>query len=217
MKTWKWMGGRGERRNMGRGVREPQISAAISSSLRVMPWEGAILSRGGWVCVRLCVYILLQSGDALISTVMCTNVLLGRSTELSCNTPSFYDSLLFFLWSLTGKDIISLTRHVSPINPVCFLRQLCVLPERSTTNSIQTWEKRSALKPWNSISRIICISWAILEHHRKFKWICCGSEISDTVNRWKQTQRFVLCNFSHRWRKAFTAKFMFQKRAFIPL
>lgn len=125
MKTWKWMGGRWERRNMGRGVREPQISAAISSSLRVMPWEGAILSRGGWVCVRLCVYILLpstiQSGDALISTVMCTNVLLGRSTELSCNTPSFYDSLLFFMkpdWK----------RH-NLVNQTCFPHQPCLFLE----------------------------------------------------------------------------------------
>lgn len=104
-----------------------------------------------------------------------------------------------------------------PVNPVCFLRQLCVLPKSSTTNTIQTWEKGSTLKHCNSISRIICISWAVLEHHCEFKWTCSGSELSDTVNRWKQTQRFVVCqcNFSHHCRKVSTAKFMSQKRSFI--
>lgn len=96
----------------------------------------------------------------------------------------------------------------------------CVLPGSLTTNTIQTREKGSTLEHCNSISRIICISWAIFEHHREFKWTCSGGEISDIVNRWKQTRwvcSLFMWFFSPLQKGDAAAKFTSQKISFILL
>lgn len=130
-----------------------------------------------WVCVR----VSTQYCQSDTNCMSCSKI---SDWQQSCPVTARH---LWQAWSCTGKGITWLTGHVSPIRPVCFLRQLCVLPKGLTTNTNQTWEKGSILKHCNSISRIICMSWAVLEHHCEFKWTNSGSEISYTVNRWKQT------------------------------